>query len=97
MLQKLKLLLRNIKIREKMILIYFFGGILPMLVVILYNNHATKDILIKQSMESEVAELSLIKDGIYEKIRMVSEMELEIECPIPNSHIYQFPALYWYG
>ena len=32
-----------------------------------------------------------------EKIRMVSEMELEIECPIPNSHIYQFPALYWYG
>lgn len=74
LLQKLKLLLRNIKIREKMILIYFFGGILPMLVVILYNNHATKDILIKQSMESEVAELSLIKDGIYEKIRMVSDV-----------------------
>ena len=31
-----------------------------------------------------------------EKIQMVSDMELEVECPTPNSHIYQFPALYRY-
>lgn len=74
LLQKIKLFAHDIKIREKMILIYFFGGILPMLVVILYNNHATKEILIKQSMESEVSELSLVKDAIYEKIRVVSDL-----------------------
>lgn len=74
LLQKIKLLARNIKIREKMVLIYFFGGILPMLVVIFYNNHATKDILVKQSMESEVSELSLVKDVIYEKITEVSDI-----------------------
>lgn len=74
MLRKLKLFTRTIKIREKMMLIFFFGGILPMLVVILYNNHATKKILIEQTMESEVSELSLIKNAIYENTRVVSDV-----------------------
>lgn len=45
-----------------------------MLVVILYNNHATKKILIEQAMESEVAELSLIRDAIYENTRVISDV-----------------------
>lgn len=45
-----------------------------MLAVILYNNHATKKILIEQTMESEVAELSLIKDAMYENIRVISDV-----------------------
>lgn len=74
MLQKLRRCIRNIKIREKMLLIYFIGGILPMLCVILYNNHATKKMLIQQTMESEAAELSLMKDAMYENIRVISDV-----------------------
>lgn len=74
MLRKIRKCTRNIRIREKMILIFFVGGILPMLAVILYNNHATKKILIEQTMDSEVSELSLMKDAIYENIRVISDV-----------------------
>ncbi len=57
-----------------MILIFFIGGILPMLCVIIYNNHATKKMLIKQNMESEEAELVLLKDAMLENIRIVSDV-----------------------
>lgn len=57
-----------------MILIYFVGGILPMLLVILYNNQATKKILIEQAMESEAAELSLIMDAMSENIQDISDV-----------------------
>lgn len=29
-----------------------------------------------------------------ERVHALCEMDLEIECPTPNSHIYQFPAVY---
>lgn len=45
-----------------------------MLVVILYNNHATKKILIEQTMKSEEAELSLIKDAMSENVRVISDI-----------------------
>lgn len=45
-----------------------------MLLVILYNNQATKRILIEQAMESEAAELSLIKDAMSENIRDISDV-----------------------
>lgn len=74
LLHKIKKIIRNIKIREKMILIFFIGGILPMLTVILYNNHAAKKMLVRQTMESEAAELTLLGDAIYENIRIVSDV-----------------------
>lgn len=74
MIHRIRLFTRNIKIREKMLIIFFLGGILPMLAVIIYNNQATKRILIEQAMESEVAELSLIRDAIYENTRIISDV-----------------------
>lgn len=74
MIHRLKLFTRNIRIREKMLIIFFLGGILPMLAVIIYNNQATKRILIERAMESEVAELSLIRDAIYENTRVISDV-----------------------
>lgn len=74
MIHRFKLFTRNIKIREKMLMIFFLGGILPILAVIIYNNQATKRILIERAMESEVAELSLIRDAIYENTRVISDV-----------------------
>ncbi|SET22488.1 sensor histidine kinase [[Clostridium] polysaccharolyticum] len=45
-----------------------------MLVVILYNNQTTKKILIEQTMKSEEAELSLIKDAMSENVRIISDI-----------------------
>lgn len=57
-----------------MLLIYLIGGIIPMLGVIFYNNQVTKHILIKQTMESEVAELSLLKDAVADTMRVVGDV-----------------------
>lgn len=57
-----------------MLLIYLVGGIIPMLGVIFYNNQVTKHILIKQTMESEVAELSLLKDAVADTMRVVGDV-----------------------
>lgn len=74
MIHKFESLIRNIKIREQMLLIYLIGGIIPMLGVIFYNNQVTKHILIKQTMESEVAELSLLKDAVADTMRVVGDV-----------------------
>lgn len=57
-----------------MLLIYLIGGIIPMLGVIFYNNQVTKHILIKQTMESEAAELSLLKDAVADTMRVVGDV-----------------------
>ena len=56
-----------------MFLIYIIGGFIPMLFVSLYLINGTKNIIIQQNKSSEISELQLIGDGIFENVRTIAE------------------------
>lgn len=64
---------KELNIRRKMFLIYIIGGFIPMLFISVFLINGTKDILIQQNKSSEISELQLIGDGIYENIRTIRE------------------------
>lgn len=64
---------KELNIRRKMFLIYFIGGFIPMLFVSLYLINGTKNIIIQQNKSSEISELQLIGDGIFENVRTIAE------------------------
>jgi two-component system, sensor histidine kinase YesM len=68
-----KRLKKELNIRRKMFLIYIIGGFTPMLFISVFLINGTKDILIQQNKSSEISELQLIGDGIYENIRTIKE------------------------
>lgn len=69
---------KNIRIREKLLLAYLLGGVIPILLVIMYNNTVTKKMLMEQTMESELAELSLLKTADLDTMRIVSDVSKRI-------------------
>ena len=64
---------KELTIRRKMFLIYIIGGFIPMLFVSLYLINGTKNIIIQQNKSSEISELQLIGDGIFENVRTIAE------------------------
>ena len=69
---------KNIRIREKLLLAYLLGGVIPILLVIMYNNTVTKKMLMEQTMESELAELSLLTTADLDTMRIVSDVSKRI-------------------
>ena len=57
-----------------MFLIYIVGGVIPMLIVNAYLNQSTRNIILNQTREAEIAELTLIKDNILENMRIVTDI-----------------------
>lgn len=73
-IQKLVSLTQCIKLKERIIVVYLIGGLLPLVSINLYSKVGMRTILIEQTQESEVAELSLISDAISESMRVIMDI-----------------------
>ncbi len=62
--RKIKSIFRDIKLKQRMQLVYLFGCIIPLVFVNLYMYNGTKKVLLDQAKENEVGELRLIADSI---------------------------------
>jgi len=51
---------RNIKFRERMLLIYIIGGIIPFLFVMLYMNQRSQGIMLEQSSKKQTEEILVL-------------------------------------
>ncbi|WP_455717408.1 hypothetical protein, partial [Anaerosporobacter sp.] len=71
--QIIKRIRKELNIRKKMLLVYIIGGFIPMLFISVFLINGTKNILIQQNKSTEISELQLIGDGIYENIRTIRE------------------------
>ncbi|MDO5519685.1 MAG: histidine kinase [bacterium] len=69
---------RNIKLKERLLIVYTLCGIIPLVAVSVYFSNGTNNTLIKQSEQSEFAELSLIQDALNENIRVVTDVSKKL-------------------
>ncbi len=64
---------RNIRFRERMLLIYIIGGIIPFLLAILYSNARSRTIMLDQTKEAEMEEIALISSSISQSMRVAEQ------------------------
>lgn len=78
--EKFKLVhfLRNIKFRERMLLIYIIGGIIPFIFAMLYINQRSQEIMLDQSSKTQAEEISLITSSIKESIHVAEDVASKI-------------------
>ena len=78
--EKFKLVhfLRNIKFRERVLLIYIIGGIIPFVFVMLYINQRSQEIMLDQSSRTQKEEISLITSSIKESIHVAEDVASKI-------------------
>lgn len=87
LLAKIKKILGNFKLRQRMLLIYIAGGILPILFSDIYMYHTTRQILIQQAKETEVDELSMIADSMRESMSVVADISRQMYFDEKIEHI----------
>lgn len=77
---KIRLLyfLKNIKFRERMLLIYMIGGIIPFVFAMLYVNQRSQEIMLEQSKKTQSEEISLLVSGMKESINVVEDVAAQI-------------------
>lgn len=69
---------KNIRFRERMLLIYIIGGIIPFVFAMLYINHRSQEIMLEQSSNTQAEEISLITSSIKESIRVAEDVAAKI-------------------
>ena len=69
---------KNIRFRERMLLIYIIGGIVPFVFAMLYINHRSREIMLEQSSNTQAEEISLITSSIKESIRVAEDVTAKI-------------------
>lgn len=67
-------LVRNMKIQQKLIIIYILGGFIPMMLISIYLTSGMKKILLEQTKTSERIELTAISERINESIKSITKI-----------------------
>lgn len=75
---KLIYFFKNIRFRERMLLIYIIGGIIPFVFAMLYINHRSQEIMLEQSSKMQAEEITLITSSIKESIRVAEDVAAKI-------------------
>ncbi|RKI41497.1 hypothetical protein D7V86_09190 [bacterium D16-51] len=75
---KLIYFFKNIRFRERMLLIYIIGGIIPFVFAMLYINHRSQEIMLDQSSKTQAEEISLITSSMKESIRVAEDVAAKI-------------------
>ena len=70
--------MQKIKIRERMLLVYIIGGIVPILIVNSIIYRTSRDALIEQAKTAELEVLSLITDSVSESMDVVTEVSKQL-------------------
>jgi two-component system sensor histidine kinase YesM len=61
----------NIRLRERMLLLYFLGGILPLLFANIYMYTSLRSVMIQQAKDNAIEELSVIGNSLEESISVI--------------------------
>lgn len=73
-----KNLIRNMQFRERMLLIYVIGGIIPFLITIFYINNRNKDTMVAQTEKAQAEEITLICSSIEESMHVAEDVSMHI-------------------
>lgn len=84
---KIKSFFANVKLRERMFLLYVIGGILPLLLANIYMYTSMRNIMIEQAKETEKDELSIIADSIDESMAVIEDVSKRLYFDESIEHI----------
>ena len=70
--------IKNMRFRERMLLIYIVGGIIPFLVTIFYINNRTRDIMVEQTKKAQSEEITLLCNSVEETMKVAEDVSLHI-------------------
>ncbi len=87
---KILMVLYNIKLKERLLGVYFLCGVIPLVAVSVYFSNGTNELLIKQSEQAEFVELSLIQDALTENLRVVTEVSKKLYFDKDIEHVAFF-------
>lgn len=68
----------NIRFRERMLLIYIIGGIIPFVMAMLYSNRNNSNVMLEQNKNAQAEEISLICSGIKESMAVAEDVAKQI-------------------
>lgn len=66
--------LKNMRLRQRMLIVYLLGGILPLLFASLYTNAQIQKMMVDLTKETQTEELSLIGNSIQESMNVVANV-----------------------
>lgn len=77
----------NIRLRERMLLLYLVGGILPLLLANIYMYSSVRSLMIRQAKDNSVEELSVIGSSLEESISVIEEVSKRLYFDEDIEHI----------
>lgn len=69
---------KNIRLKERMLLIYIIGGIIPFIVATLFLHYRSQEIIIEQNREAQREELSLLCSELRESMGVAEDVAVQI-------------------
>ncbi len=74
----IKDVVKNMKIRQKIITIYLIGGLVPQIILAITLTNGTKKIVIEQTKASEISDVNSMSNRMVEIMRMISDVSLRM-------------------
>lgn len=84
---KLKRVFANIRLRERMFLLYLVGGVLPLLLADVYMYMSVRSVMIEQEKEALRDELFRIADSVSESIAVIEDISKRLYFEVSIVHI----------
>ena len=72
--EKLKRFFTDIRLREKMLLFYLIGGVLPLVMADIYMYSSVRNVMLEQEKQAAEDELSIIADSVGECIAVIEDI-----------------------
>ncbi|MCR5586764.1 MAG: sensor histidine kinase [Lachnospiraceae bacterium] len=72
--RKLRSLFLNVKIRQRMIAIYFIGGVIPLIAANLFSYNTTRQLLLSANEKAESEELGMVALSISESLTVLTNV-----------------------
>lgn len=86
-LKKILAAFGNIRLRERMLLLYLVGGILPLLLANIYMYSSVRSLMIQQAKDNAIGELSVIGNSLEESISVIEEVSKKLYFDEDIEHI----------
>lgn len=87
LIEKLSRPFANIRLRERMFLLYIVGGILPLVLADVYMYTSVRSVMIEQEKDKEKDELSILADSVNESIAVIEDVSRRLYFDEDIEHI----------
>lgn len=87
LVEKLSRPFANIRLRERMFLLYIVGGILPLVLADVYMYTSVRSVMIEQEKDKEKDELSILADSVNESIAVIEDVSRRLYFDEDIEHI----------